>query len=349
MNTIKQLLRRNSIIMGIFANFSNMYYKSTLQKELSQRRTNTIFDYEKNAAALPMRFVDKYPENNLYGMAVILRNFLGFKGKRMVSHSYIEHGLFLGDYVNHYCYEYSDIKNIVTFGNYREEMLLKNGNIIDKKINIIKIGPYIHYAYSFHGANEIQMYKKKYGKILLVFPSHSIPGQTVSFDIHSFVNTIIDVKNELKCDTVFICLYWKDIEEVENIEIYKRNGFHIVSAGHVNDPFFLPRLRSIIELSDITMSNDVGTNLGYCIYLGKPHFMYLQKQDFKEGLDAILKEENINRQTFDSILEAKEDIGKEFSTLSDEITACQKEVVDYYWGLKCVQTPDCLYRMIWGE
>jgi hypothetical protein len=335
--------------MGGFARLSNLYCNRVIEKELSQRRLKSIFDYEENAGLMPMRFVDTYPENNLYGMAEVLRAYLKIESRQMSSHSYIEHGLFLGNYVNHYCYEYSDVRNVITFGDYREGMLAKNENIKRKEINILKIGPYIHYANSFHSADEIQTYKIKYGRILLVFPSHSIPGQTVSFDIHAFVKTILDVKKELKCNSVFICLYWKDIEEKDNVEIYRQNGFYIVSAGHVNDPFFLPRLRSIIELSDVTMSNDVGTNLGYCIYLDKPHFMYVQKQDFKEGLDAILKEEKINKQTFDSILEAKNDISKEFSNPSDEITACQKEVVDYYWGLKCAQTPDCLYRMIFRE
>ena len=51
----------------------------------------------------------------------------------------------------------------------------------------------------------------------------------------------------------------------------------VVTAGYIMDPLFLSRLKSIIQLSDLTMSNNVGTHLGYCIYLNKPHWIVRQK------------------------------------------------------------------------
>jgi hypothetical protein len=64
-------------------------------------------------------------------------------------------------------------------------------------------------------------------------------------------------------------LYWEDI-------LYGRDAWfapiadHIVCAGHIMDYCFLPRLRSIIELSDGVLLNEAGSAMFYALALGKP-------------------------------------------------------------------------------
>lgn len=58
---------------------------------------------------------------------------------------------------------------------------------------------------------------------------------------------------------------------IKQIQRISKKKYEVVTAGHYYDYNFLPRLRSIIETSDITMSNNLGSHLGQCIYLNK-HF-----------------------------------------------------------------------------
>lgn len=346
MIAIRSYMRKNDTFLCVYSILLNTIHHCKLRQQLLNRQNTSIFNFEANCHKLPVHYVDYYPENNLYGMAGVLKNYMFVNEPRLNLRSYIEHGLFFGNYVNHYSYEYSKINNIITFSEYRENILKSNRHIQEKNPKIIKIGPYIHYSSPFIKREEVEILKQNFGKILLVFPSHSIPGITIEFDFISFISKINEIKYEFKCDTVFICLYWKDIENKQSLEYYINMGYIIVSAGHSNDPFFMSRLKSIIELSDITMSNDVGTNLGYCIYMKKPHFVYVQEQGFKEGLRSVLKRENISKDIYDSSLQAKKEIETLFSVPSESISQEQDNLIDYYWGTSHVKQADELYKLI---
>ncbi|RGZ30770.1 hypothetical protein DW991_22365, partial [Bacteroides thetaiotaomicron] len=225
------------------------------------------------------------------------------------------------------------------------------------------IGPYIAYARPLLDSNELKSLKKTLGKTLLVFPSHSIDKMTTQFDntdftlkktlgktllvfpSHSidkmttqfdntdFTKEILRIKKNNDFKTVIISMYWKDIcEKAELCRAYEDLGFKIVCSGHKNDINFLSRQKSIIELSDITMSNEVGTHIGYCIFLEKPHYLYSQEISYKESLAEVIKAENINNDLMQSQLKDKFIVGKAFSSYSEEINEEQKKIVDYYWG-----------------
>lgn len=82
-----------------------------------------------------------------------------------------------------------------------------------------------------------------------------------------------------------IYLYWKDAVLGKDKE-YMDNGFTIVTAGYQSDFRFLKRLKTFIKLSDFTMSNAVGTHVGYCVVLDKPHYIFSQKISYKSDLNA---------------------------------------------------------------
>lgn len=335
---IKKILRRNTFALSMIAKANNYLYNFSNEKEIIRRSRLPFFNYRALAEDTRASFYDIYPENNLYGMSRMLRTYAGGSRFFSPSHCFIEHGLFFGNYVAIYSYLYSDIKRIITFGDYREKVLL-NSNLIKEETEIVKIGPYIQYAKSLLSSEERTLLKNELGKTLLVFPSHSIPKGDVVFDDNVLYSKIDEVKKELGFDTVLVCLYWKDIQNNTMIESCLSKGYRIVTAGHRNDPLFLNRLKAIIELSDYTMSNDVGTNLGYCICLGKPHFAFHQNIDYKEGLEAFIKSDEGKKEVFNTDIEIKNELAYLFSEIEPCITKKQKEAYDYYWGGNYSLTP----------
>jgi len=304
--------------------------------EIKRRRNLNIFDYKELAKPLKMFCFDSLPEGNLYGLSHNLIRYTGNQKKRDSIASYIEHGLFLGSVIPEATFKY-DLKRVLTFGRYRKEILSADMNLTK---DIVEIGPYIHYCGSLLSDEDLSNLKDSLGKVLVVFPSHSIEGMTTSFDNESLINEINRIKVIQQIDTVIVCMYWKDILTSKINRSYENEGYKIVCSGHRNDIYFMNRLRSIIALSDYTMSNEVGTHLGYCIYMKKPHYVYEQKVDFEEDLNEILKTENMLEEEFNHQKKQLLTIASYFNVFGDFITEKQIEIVDYYWGLNNVKTQD---------
>ena len=141
-------------------------------------------------------------------------------------------------------------------------------------------------------------------------------------------------------DTVLISLYYADIGKAK---LYEQYGFKVVTSGHENDANFVPRQRTLIELADYTMSNSVGTQIGYCVYLNKPHYVYKQKVYQVKGFSSKMEEE----QRTESVLQAEiQEIESVFSNDTDHITQEQRELVDKFWGVKYIKTPEELKGLL---
>ena len=240
---------------------------------------------------------------------------------------YLEHGVSFSENpisVTHFGYfNRPFIKKIYTFGNVRKvliESYLKEKNL---KRKVISIGPYIKGAKFFKAENELIKIKAEYGKILLVFPSHST--HTVD-SIYSHDEFIAEIKRiATNFDAVFMCLYWKDVQ-IGKANLYETEGFKVVTAGYGNDPAFLSRLKDLIEISTQTMSNNIGTHIGYSVCMGKPHYLYAQESEYvnagtstKIDIDPSFKE-------------IKKQFRIQFGTYSEVITPGQLELVKKYWG-----------------
>ena len=65
-------------------------------------------------------------------------------------------------------------------------------------------------------------------------------------------------------DTVLISMIGYDIQQGFDKK-YRNKGYRIVSSGTRNDPYFLNRQRDLMELADMTISNNIGTHIGYSI------------------------------------------------------------------------------------
>ena len=95
----------------------------------------------------------------------------------------------------------------------------------------------------------------------------------MDFDENEFVMEIAEVAKDY--DSVLISLFGVDVKNGRD-KMYIDKGFQIVCNGTRSDRWFLSRQRDLFELADFSMSNDVGTHIGYSIAMGVPHYIFNQ-------------------------------------------------------------------------
>jgi len=315
---MEQLIKRNLRYIKSFLLYN--YF-------ITRNRRLDYFRFKKLAVSFPIFSLSNEPGiigNKCYGNFWAVKKALG---KKFQHKCMIEHGLYFGEYVIKNECQIKGLKTIYTYSEYRRNAL-KKANI--DNIEIKTIGPYISYVKNFNTKSHLKKLKNRYGKILLVFPYHSTPELKNKYDIDLFIKKIKEIA--INYDAVFVSLFWLDIVN-QNYRKYADAGFTIVSSGHRNDPFFLNRLRDLIDLADMTMSNDIGTHIGYCISLGKPHYLY--RQEIIEKV-TIKKETDNFDDNYKEIFHRERQIFSEvFSSPKQEIKEEQKNLVEFYWG-KCI-------------
>ena len=142
---------------------------------------------------------------------------------------------------------------------------------IDSWKPVFVVGPYIHYAQTYYSHEVEKIYKRKLGKTLLVFPSHTNEWDNLSGTDNDFVDIIYE-KYSKYFDSILVCAYWNDVDSPV-FEDFSDRGAIIVSAGYRGDPQFICRLKTIISLSDAVVGDDIATNIGFCLYMKKPFFL----------------------------------------------------------------------------
>lgn len=259
-----------------------------------------------------------YIRNSIYGTASCLELYSGYKGPICAS---IEHGLYFGRYVSDD--DLSGFNSVITFSRTRERIIKYKY----PHIETLPIGPYIQYAEPYLGNEQFDEIKKTLGKVLLVFPTHSLDGVASKYSIDQFAKRILRIRETLGADTVLVNLYYADCNRGLANE-YAKYGFVTSCAGHCFDLNFLCKLKSIISLADYSISNSVGTHVGYCISMGVPHTVIDQaiNYEFLTENDAAA----VNAEAFES--DDVKEIKDNFSIIGD-ITNEQIHLVEKYWGL----------------
>lgn len=313
---------------------SVFYYNIKSLFDFSHDASNELFDYGKIINGRKSFYNSEYyRSNNSYGIASILREYSGF-GHPI--NACIEHGLYWGDFYFKHEVLRSGLKGVLTFGEKRIRVLEKVSDVPIKAI-----GPYIIYANKLMDDIELNRIKKENGKTLLVIPTHSAERVKMVYDQESLIESIKQIAKDHNFKTIIVCLYYKDLLNKMQ-RIYEDNGFIVVTAGYEMDPIFLKRLRTFIELSDYTISNDVGTHIGYCIALGKPHLLISQRVEYKP--DASVDLENII--TTNDVVEDKRIFRKIFEEWTDQIQQEQIEIVKKYWGTDYVRSADEMRELL---
>lgn len=301
-------------------------------KVVENRASCDIFDYKRIAQPLPKYFEEILTDNNCFGMGRALRQYAGVKTRYLSS--IIEHGYFWGEYVPHQ-EKITFARQILTFGDIRKKHI--EAQIKDKIV--VPIGPYIHYTSVFYNEEEMARLKKKLGRVLLVFFSHAATGCSVNFDIDYIISKIESVRTGF--DNVIVSVFWSDITK-ELVSQLEAHQYIIFSAGHRYDYNFLARQKTVISLSDVTMSNNIGTHIAYCTYMGKPHWIVRQEISYSSKEGKGLGNLNIVKQIKmdQSSANEKEELLTTFSQYSNELTPSQISVASKYFGFNHVKTPN---------
>ena len=303
------------------------------EKEFKRRAEQiSLFDYQtlhKPFYPPNQHNFSPFEHDNLYGLTRLLSPYYTINEQTT-----IEHGVYFGEFISHAALQ-DNTQTIITLSEYRKQALEKQ---LDKTVRVV--GSYICYAQNLLNEFKFKQLKSELGKVLLAFPSHSIFSAHAQFNADDFIDFIKEIKEKGQFDTVLVCLYYVDIE-LGRDKIYQKHGFKVVTAGFNIDYHFLDRLKTLISLSDYTVSNDLGTHIGYCVQLGKPHQVYQTSVIFTAGENKEAAEIELKKrsQTQEILREQeKQEICGLFSEFNESITPEQQACVDYYFG----KVPDFL-------
>ena len=314
--------------------------KEIMEKEIEYRKKLPLTNVEDLAKNFEFSYDSEILKGEIflarYGMNRILKKYAGLPYDYNI-HALFEHGIIYTDYVGGAFRIHEYLPSIVA-SQFRIKILEKQKGYK----GAYAIGPYIHYANSLLSKEEIKSEKERLGRTLLVFPSHSIDCAVANFNENTFLTKIKEIGKDF--DSVRICMYNHDVILKRHIP-YLKEGFEVVTAGQTNDYYFLPRLKSIIQLSDMTMANDIGTHLGYAIYLDKPHYLIKQNVSFDVTNKIVEKNEKEAEERENNSSNTHKIINL-FSDYEERISKDQYELISYLWGFNEVKTPSELKNLI---
>ncbi len=282
-----------------------------------------IADLPALAADREQETPERHPPNDFYGHATTIKACTGLPPRSSLG-LYIQHGVRYD--LSYWERDFSpEHRAGLVPSQWRVEVLRSQLDL-----TLHPIGPYIHYARPLWTPEEIARERAALGRTLLVFPAHSTHWIDSDYDISGFVDRL---RREVAgFQTVLVCLYWKDaLRGVARR--YADLGLPCVTAGHIYDQLFLPRLRTLLELCDATLANEVGTHLGYSIHLGKPHQL-MRSEVTRTSRDAKMLGESTARTRLDG-----DKFTAAFAPPPTEITPPQLELVEKYWGISSLRSP----------
>lgn len=207
---------------------------------------------------------------------------------------------------------------------------------------IFSIGPMLAYAPCHIDQDTLALEKKRLGKNLLVFPTHSTHHIEARYDAEWMCKEIAEIGKNY--DSVTVCLYWKDI--LNGIDTpFRAAGFHCSTAGHIYDPYFLDRLKTLFTLSDGVVTYSWTSALGYAVFMDKPVIARHAR-----GEQFIAPEHIIERDTLGGRHVAENNLYKstifnlfkEFQDTSDK----QREAINYMWGIDEVKSRENITKIL---
>lgn len=214
-------------------------------------------------------------ESLLYGHADALYTYAGKALQKPLYFPKIEHGINFYESPDVFRESYP-VPNYIFQGKYKVDIAEKMG----VKAPLHCIGPYIHYAENAYSTQQIEDFKSHAGRTLLVFPSHTYELSQNQYDMKRFVENVVGTYGR-EYNTILVCAYWLDLDS-DVYKLFASYGAKIVSAGVRFDPAFIRRLKTVIALSDTVLVNDIGTNIGYSLYMGKKVIMMPDNLNLKD-------------------------------------------------------------------
>lgn len=313
------------------------FVSNVFHEDVEYRKGLSLFDYK--SLAKPLRFVTKRHTdiNFYYGNEKIIKKALNITSQddllAEIEHSPRGIDNLIIDYEVDQFNEYGD--TIYVSSKDRKKFLEEY--LPNKKI--ISVGLYIKYAEKILSDKDFEALKKKLGKVLLVFPYHSTGGFSCNFEPKILLSEI--KKHEKDFDNILVCMYWFNVTQGHE-DVFKKRGYKVVTAGNIYDYYFLYRLRTIIELSDMTISNAIGTHIAFCTCFNKPHYIVREKlcgnlsegQEVNDSIDYLRKVEHLSIVPADieRFRMIHEHIYNAFGNFQMRVTEEQKKIVQKYFG-----------------
>ncbi len=325
-------LKDSEMLLSVYNTFYKIKNSKNFWKEQNRRESISFFNFQEVSRSMDFCPIERIKDSNYYGHAQALKLY----GDYPIVNAAIEHGIYLGDRVSN-AELLKTTHNVIAMSQNRIDSFNKN----NCQKPVFAIGPYIHYAQPFYSLEEEKQIKSKIGRTLLVFPFHSALKERASFDLDLLTGKIEEIRGNF--DSVMVCLHHNDIAMNPQFTVeYQKLGYLIVSAGHKFDFMFLPRLKSIIRLSDFVLSNSIGTQVGYCTYLEKPQIILRD-----EGSLSALNDSAYNEVSQRIAREQTMEIIDTFNETNGMcITTEQREVVDKYWGISMIKSRDELHNLL---
>lgn len=328
-NAKNQLMhyRDNSYIKKVTSDFETidsikdykLFKKAVLEYKAFVGKRNQIFS-----------FVQYGGEGLYYGHR---KAFFEYAGEKNLKNSnyllpYFEHGINWQEQCFPF-YSKINLHSLVFQGKYKNEMIHKER----PNLPIYNIGPYVYYAKPYYTKNVFETIKQKNGKTLLLYPLHTCEGATAEYDRAEFVKKMVDCfKTEY--NTIMVSVYWNDVDD-PLYDAFEAEGMQLVSAGYRGDQKFISRLRTIIELSDTTAGNHLGTHIGYCLALNRNHVIFNVNAQANESFRHLSGcEQRVYNETLRLFYKA-------FSQdkPSVEEKKIQNLLFDKYWGgINCIKS-----------
>ena len=340
-NDILKVVKEYTTVDRIYFPFKNedfiqFFYKACkrkIRKVSRKRKKYHLFNY--TALAEPISVMIPFPDNDtcriyfsniVYGHGNIVKKHLKMKCYDILQCTIMHSTHADGNFTN-------------------RELCPPDGNIFcmskkslpascfSRQINIYPLGPYIKYVKPLITKKGIEKLKERFGRTLLVVPSHVVlDNKDETFSYQIWINEIERIKKEYKFKTVLVSIGPHGFFD-KNYTIYCRMGYKIVTSGDNFDTSFLRRVRSFISLSDMTMGNDFNaTFLGYSIALDVPYYHFEMDIDYKYS-------EYLNNEAGYEFRENSSDYGvyvtgvrELFGKYNEFVTAEQREFVKEYWG-----------------
>jgi hypothetical protein len=193
-------------------------------------------------------------QNAYYGHATVLKTFAGIPHWRPLKVA-IEHGVAVVSQV-----WTVDAETAMPVFLCASEERARTYSALFPGTEAVAIGPMIEYAAPLGDPSPV-------GGRLVAFPAHSTHHIIARWDPTVFVKQLLHECS--RWGEVVVCLYWRDILAGRH-QPFEASGFRCVTAGHMYDPAFLPRLRTIIESGEAVITNEVGSHVLYSVYLQRP-------------------------------------------------------------------------------
>lgn len=312
------------------------WYKYVLRKESKKRKKRDIFDYQYLTRAIS--FWGMYPSeknrffysNFSYGQNNIVRRKYPFLKKKILDCTVLHAVYFFPKFTE---MEINPPGNSIfcmsdyVFGKFKKTV----------SANVYGIGNYIKHVKPLLSSKKIKRLKAIYGKTLLVAPVHGNYNGRKVFDYEVWLKYIEEFSQRHGFEKIIICLGPGSVANGDH-KNYSHGKYKIFSAGDPCDMFYLNRLKSVILMSDMVLSNEYNiTIMGYALGCNVPFSYYdMKTEHLKDGIKEAVQVGIQEMDDIDSIYEGFDQLRTKVNSLfggdREKITIEQRDFVKKYWG-----------------